>query len=141
MDREKKRSDVCSSGCIEDVCELGFVEDIARLTRENTAYRKVVYTAPQMQLVLMSITPTDEGIEAEVHEHSTQFFRVETGRGKAHVDWTVHIPLLAGVSLIVPAGTRHEILNTSDTEPLKLYTIYCPPVHPRRFVQQRRARK
>ncbi len=115
---------------MDEVCGFPFAEDVARLTRENTAYRKVVYTDPQMQLVLMSIEPTDEGIEVEVHEYTTQFFLVEAGRGTALLDGIVHVPLSEGTGLIVPARALHEVLNTSETESLKIYTIYCPPVHP-----------
>tara|TARA_B110000908_G_C10250763_1_gene451896 strand:- start:952 stop:1413 length:462 start_codon:yes stop_codon:yes gene_type:complete len=95
----------------------------------NQDYRKVIYTDPKQQLVLMSLN-VGEDIPAEIHD-GTQLYRIEKGNGSATV-WDKEkssIPLTKGVGLIVPAGTCHYIKNNSLTEPLKLYTIYSPPQH------------
>jgi len=102
-----------------------FHANIEELTIDNTDYRRVLYTAPHNQLVLMSLLPGEE-IGAEVH-HVDQFFRVEQGEGQAVVDGREY-PLADGIALIVPAGLRHNIVNTGK-EPLKLYTIYSPANH------------
>jgi len=103
----------------------GFVQDIERKAVENDAFRRVLYTARYCQLVLMALKAGEE-IGAEVHTLD-QFFRVEEGRGEAVLDG-VRTPIKAGFAVVVPAGTRHNIVNTGSG-PLKLYTIYSPPNH------------
>lgn len=103
----------------------GFVQDIEGLAAENGDFRRVLYTAKNCQLVLMSLKPTEE-IGAEVH-HLDQFFRVEEGSGEAILDG-VRTPIRAGSAIVVPAGANHNIVNTGGV-PLKLYTIYAPPNH------------
>ena len=103
----------------------GFVQDIEGIATENEAFRRVLYTAKNCQLVVMALKPGEE-IGAEVH-HLDQFFRVEAGRGEAVLDG-VRTAIRAGFAVLVPAGTNHNIVNTG-TEPLKLYTIYSPPNH------------
>jgi mannose-6-phosphate isomerase-like protein (cupin superfamily) len=103
----------------------GFVEDIEALSVENLHFRRVLYTAKNCQLVLMSLKPTEE-IGMEVHELD-QFFRVEEGSGEAILDG-VRRPISAGSAIVVPAGANHNIINTG-TVPLKLYTLYAPPNH------------
>ena len=103
----------------------GFVQDIEGIATENEAFRRVLYTAKNCQLVVMALKPGEE-IGAEVH-HLDQFFRVEVGTGQAVLDG-VRTAIRAGFAVIVPAGTNHNIVNTG-TEPLKLYTIYSPPNH------------
>ena len=103
----------------------GYVENIEQLTLENDNFRKVLYTAKHSQLVLMSLKP-GEDIGAEVHELD-QFLRVEAGEGKAVLDGVEH-PVKDGSAIVVPAGTEHNVINTSDEE-MKLYTIYSPPEH------------
>lgn len=105
----------------------GYYSNIENLTRENENFRKVVYTAQHSQLVLMSLKPGEE-IGAEVHEEQDQFFRFESGTGKAMVDNTEY-EVGDGDVVIVPAGSKHNVINTSATEPLKMYTLYCPPHH------------
>lgn len=96
-------------------------------TRKNTDFRRVLYTAPHSQLVLMCIPPGDE-IGEETHLLSDQFFRIESGEG--HVDINGHIHLVEdGSAVIVPAGALHNVINSSSTKPLKLYTLYSPPHH------------
>lgn len=103
----------------------GFVESIEDLAVQNTDFRRVLYTAKHCQLVLMAL-PAGEEIGAEVHKLD-QFFRVEEGAGKAVLDG-VESPIRAGFAILVPAGAKHNIVNTG-TAPLKLYTLYSPPNH------------
>lgn len=103
----------------------GFVTDIEKETLENEHFRKVLYTASYMQLVVMSIQP-GEDIGEEVHGQD-QFIRVEAGEGKAVLDGTEHA-LKDDSATVIPAGTKHNIVNTGAT-PLKLYTLYAPPHH------------
>ncbi len=103
----------------------GFVENIEDLAVKNTDFRRVLYTAKHSQLVLMALKAGEE-IGAEVHKLD-QFFRVEEGTGEAVLDG-VRSPLRAGFATVVPAGAKHNIINTG-TGPLKLYTVYSPPNH------------
>lgn len=132
-----------------------FYANLEELTIANNAYRNVQFTEPQgyLQLVLMSLQPGEE-IGREVHPDTTQFFRVEAGTGLAVVDDVVsgvvsggsasgaraikktEYKLQNGTGLIVPAGHYHNIINTSKTEKLKLYTIYAPAHHPPGTYQQ-----
>ncbi len=104
-----------------------FYEDIEKNTLENDSYRKVVYTG-KMQFVYMSIKPLDD-IHMETHDDHDQFFRFEGGIGKAIIDGKEY-EIKDGIGLIVPAGVSHRIINTSEKESLKLYSIYSPPEHP-----------
>ena len=103
----------------------GFVENIEDLAVKNTDFRRVLYTAKHSQLVLMALKAGEE-IGAEVHKLD-QFFRVEEGPGEAVLDG-VRTALQAGFAIVVPAGAKHNIINTG-TAPLKLYTLYSPPNH------------
>ncbi len=103
----------------------GFVQDIESLAVNNDAFRRVLYTAKHCQLVLMALKPKEE-IGAEVHKLD-QFFRVEQGNGEAVLDG-VRTTIRAGFAVLVPAGARHNIINTGDV-PLRLYTLYSPPNH------------
>lgn len=105
----------------------GFCTNIEKDTLENKNYRKVIYTGKNMQLVLMTLQPGEE-IGMEVHDDHDQFFRIESGEGKCIIDDNEY-KLEDGVVIIVPAGANHNVINTSLTEELKLYTIYAPPVH------------
>lgn len=104
----------------------GYEGHIEKLTLENNNFRKVLYTAKFSQLVLMSLKPNEE-IGEEIHD-GDQFFRFEKGRGKAILDG-VSQDVKDGDTVIVPAGTKHNIINGSDIDPLKLYTLYSPPHH------------
>ncbi len=103
----------------------GFVQDIEGLAIWNEAFRQVLYTARSCQIVLMALKPQEE-IGAEVHQLD-QFFRVEEGAGVAVLDG-VRTPIRAGFAVLVPAGAKHNIINTG-AEPLKLYTLYAPQNH------------
>ncbi len=104
----------------------GYTGNIEQETLENEAFRKVLYTSAYMQLVVMSI-PAGESIGEETHGQD-QFLRIEEGEGKAVLDGVEHV-LTDGFAVVVPAGTVHNIWNTSDSEPLKLYSLYAPPHH------------
>jgi len=113
----------------------GFVQDIEALAVKNSDFRQVLYTAKHCQLVLMALKPAEE-IGAEVHKLD-QFFRVEEGSGEAEMDG-VRTAIRAGFAVVVPAGVKHNIINTG-TVPLKLYTIYAPPNHRDDVVHHTRA--
>jgi mannose-6-phosphate isomerase-like protein (cupin superfamily) len=113
----------------------GFVQDIESLAGKNEDFRRVVYTAKNCQLVLMSLKPREE-IGAEVHKLD-QFFRVEKGTGEAVLDG-IKTAIREGFAVLVPAGTKHNIINTGIF-PLKLYTLYAPPNHRDEVVHHTRA--
>jgi mannose-6-phosphate isomerase-like protein (cupin superfamily) len=113
----------------------GYVQDMESAAIGNDDFRQVLYTARNCQLVVMALKPQEE-IGAEVHQLD-QFFRIEQGQGEAVLDG-VKIAIKAGYALVVPAGARHNIINTG-TEPLKLYTIYSPPNHRDGVVHHTRA--
>ncbi len=104
----------------------GYVVNIEQLSLKNNYFRKVLYTAKNSQLVVMSLKPKEE-IGAEVHQLD-QFIRCEAGVGKAILDGMEH-SISDGFVVVVPAGTRHNIINTSTEKPMKLYTLYSPPNH------------
>lgn len=106
----------------------GFHADIEAETISNSNFRKVLFTGAHSQLVVMNLNP-NEDIGMEVHGNVDQFFRFEAGEGKAILNGE-EILFKANDVVIVPAGTKHNIINTSSTEPLKLYTIYSPANHP-----------
>lgn len=103
----------------------GFVQNIESIAVKNKEFRRVLYTAKSCQLVVMALKPKEE-IGAEVH-NLDQFFRVEEGTGEAMLD-SVRTAISAGFAVLVPAGTKHNIINTGSV-PLKLYTLYAPPNH------------
>jgi mannose-6-phosphate isomerase-like protein (cupin superfamily) len=104
----------------------GFVANIETLTEQNNDFRRVLYTGKNLQLVLMAIQP-GEDIGEEVHEDRDQFFRVEKGAGEIWIDGNSS-QISGDVAMIVPAGARHNVVNTGD-QPLLLYTLYAPPEH------------
>lgn len=104
----------------------GFTGNIEKLTQDNTDFRRVLYTGKYLQLVLMSLDPGEE-IGEEVHHDGDQFFRVEQGAGEIRIDGNV-TPVAADDAIVVPAGARHNLVNTGG-EPLRVYTIYGPPEH------------
>lgn len=104
----------------------GFVANIEKLTEQNNDFRRVLYTGKNLQLVLMAIQP-GEDIGEEVHADRNQFFRVEKGVGEIWIDGHSS-QISSDVAMIVPAGARHNVVNTGD-QPLLLYTLYAPPEH------------
>lgn len=105
----------------------GFHGDIEKDTLENSNFRKVLYTGKHSQLVLMSLAPGEE-IGLETHPDNDQFFRFEAGEGKCIIDGNEY-EVGDGVAIIIPAGAKHNVINTSATEALKMYTIYSPAHH------------
>jgi mannose-6-phosphate isomerase-like protein (cupin superfamily) len=103
----------------------GYIKNLESQTLSNTNFRQVIYTAKHCQLVLMALKP-DEDIGEEVHTLD-QFFRVEEGSGDAVLDG-VSTAIKSGFTVLVPAGTKHNIINTGKNS-MKLYTLYSPPNH------------
>ena len=103
----------------------GFIKNIEDISIKNEEFRQVLYTAENIQLVVMSLKPKEE-IGMEIHELD-QFFRVEEGTGEALLEG-ISTNISAGFAVLVPAGTNHNIINTGSV-PLKLYTLYAPPNH------------
>jgi mannose-6-phosphate isomerase-like protein (cupin superfamily) len=114
----------------------GFIESIEDRTAANSDYRRVIYTAQHLQLVLMSLGAGEE-IGEEVHEESDQFFRVETGSGEVLMNG-IATAIKGGYAIVIPAGVRHNIRNTGHT-PLQMYTLYAPPHHADATVHATRA--
>ncbi len=104
----------------------GYIGDIETLTKENTNFRKVLYTGEESQLVLMSI-PVGGEIGMEVHRENDQFFRFEAGEGKVIING-VETSVKDGTAVVVPKGAEHNVVNVGETD-LKLYTIYSPAHH------------
>jgi len=105
----------------------GFNTNIEEDTLANNNFRKVLYTGKHSQLVLMCLKPKQE-IGLEIHTDNDQFFRIENGQGKCIIDSNEY-ELGDGSAIVVPAGANHNVINTSETEELKLYTIYSPAHH------------
>jgi mannose-6-phosphate isomerase-like protein (cupin superfamily) len=104
-----------------------FIDNIKEVTEDNNYYRRVLATTPNMQLVVMSLQPFQE-IGMEVHPYNTQFIRVESGHGLAIID-DIEYVLYDDTAIVIPLNTKHNIINISSTQKLKLYTIYSPPHH------------
>ncbi len=115
----------------------GYSVDIERATLENDDFRRVLYTAPHSQVVVMSIEPGGE-IGMERHDTGDQFIRVEEGEGEAILDGERH-ELRDGTALVIPSGTEHNVINTSRSDPLRLYTVYSPAQHPDGTVHRTKA--
>ena len=115
----------------------GFCSNIEKDTLDNENFRKVVYTGKHSQLVLMTLQPNEE-IGMETHADNDQFFRFEKGQGKVFIDGNEY-EVKDGSAVIVPAGAQHNVVNTSATDKLKLYTIYSPAHHVDGIVRATRA--
>lgn len=115
----------------------GYKSNIEKDTLKNKNFRKVLYTASHCQLVLMSLKPKEE-IGAEVHPDNDQFFRFEAGRGRVEIDGNKYT-VKDGDAVVIPAGAKHNVINTSATEDLKMYTIYSPPHHKDQIVRKTKA--
>jgi mannose-6-phosphate isomerase-like protein (cupin superfamily) len=112
----------------------GFTTKLEKETLQNDSFRKVLYTAKYSQLVLMNLQPKEE-IGMETHDENDQFFRFESGQGKCIIDG-IEYEVKDGDAVMVPSGAKHNVINTSDTEALKLYTIYSPPNHKDGVIRQ-----
>ena len=106
----------------------GYVNNLERDTMRNRDFRRVVYTGPNLQLVLMTLQP-GESIGMEVHEGHDQFIRVEAGTGVVVLDGR-ESPLSSGSAVVIPANVEHNVINTSTSDSLRMYTLYAPPEHP-----------
>lgn len=115
----------------------GYIINIEEKTLQNGYFREVLFTGPNSQLVVMSLLP-NEDIGMEVHDHVDQFFRVESGVGKVIMNGEEHA-ISDGTAIVVPAGTEHNIINTSSDKKLKLYTIYTPPNHKDKIIHKTKA--
>lgn len=115
---------------------LGYVEALERQTKDNRDFRRVLFTAGHLQLVLMALRAGEE-IGSEVHATHDQFFRIEKGKGEIRIDGA-RIRVGAGDAILVPAGVRHNLTNTGKRR-LRLYTLYAPPNHADHLVEQTRA--
>lgn len=115
----------------------GFKSNIEKDTLKNKNFRKVLYSGQHLQLVLMSLKPKEE-IGLETHPENDQFLRFEGGRGRVTIDKTTY-NVKDGDAVIVPAGAKHNVINMSAGEDLKLYTIYAPPHHKDQIVRKTKA--
>ena len=116
----------------------GYVGRIEKITEKNKNFRQVLFTGKHLQLVVMCLQPEEE-IGNEVHSDVDQFFRIEEGSAQFVLEGSEkHLPD-AGDKVVVPAGIYHNVINTSSTEPLKLYTVYTPPQHPDGTVHKTKA--
>lgn len=115
----------------------GYSTDLEKATENNTDFRRVLYTGKHSQLVLMVLLPGEE-IGEEVHKNIDQFFRFEKGKGAVVIDGK-KMPVKNGSGVIVPAGARHNVINTSKSDKLKLYTIYSPPEHQDKVIRHTKA--
>lgn len=112
----------------------GFHTNIEQKTLKNEHYREVLFTTDRSQLVVMSLKPGEE-IPTEVHEDHDQFIRVEAGEGVVVMDGE-KIQVGDGSAVVIPAGVKHNVYNASDSESLRLYTLYTPPEHPDKVIDQ-----
>jgi mannose-6-phosphate isomerase-like protein (cupin superfamily) len=112
----------------------GFTANLEEETLKNTDFRRVLYTGKFSQLVLMCLKPKEE-IGAETHDDVDQFFRFEEGEGVVVID-NVKTVVKDGSGVVVPSGAKHNVVNTSKTKALKLYTIYSPPEHQDKVVRR-----
>jgi mannose-6-phosphate isomerase-like protein (cupin superfamily) len=115
----------------------GYVTNIEQKSLENNYFREVLFTGPYSQLVVMALKP-GEDIGLETHDDVDQFIRVEAGQGVALLNGEKH-ELEDGSAVVIPAGTEHNIINRSQSEPLKLYTVYTPPNHPDGTIHKNKA--
>lgn len=105
----------------------GFKINIEAAAVDNNNFRKVLYTSKHSQLVLMSLKPKEE-IGEETHPDNDQFFRIESGKGKCVIDGNEY-EIRSGDAVVIPAGARHNLINSNDVDELKMYTIYSPAHH------------
>lgn len=125
----KKENDFLKIFLNEDNNSSFDVRNIEDETKNNDNFRKVLFTGKNIQLVLMSLNPNEE-IGNEVHNDTDQFFRIDEGEGKVIINNDEEINIKDGSSIIIGMGVYHNIINTSSTKKLKLYSLYTPPHHP-----------
>ncbi|HEX6377478.1 MAG TPA: cupin domain-containing protein [Nitrososphaeraceae archaeon] len=105
----------------------GYKTNIEKETIDNKNFRKVLYTSKHIQLVLMTLQPGEE-IGEEVHDENDQFFRIESGHGKCIIDDNKY-EITDGDAIVIPTGSKHNIINVDANTDLKMYTLYAPPHH------------
>ena len=120
----------------------GWVGNIEAAAKGNSYFREVLFTAQNLQLVVMSLEPGEE-IGIEMHDHLEQFIRIESGRavvtmGPSKDEIAETHDMESDWAVIIPGGTWHNVINTGDG-PLKLYTIYAPPQHPQGTIHKTKA--
>ncbi|MGI5827422.1 MAG: cupin domain-containing protein [Patescibacteria group bacterium] len=115
----------------------GYIDNIEKQTLENENFRKVLFTGPNSQLVVMTLQPKEE-IGMETHDDIDQFIRIEKGQGKAILN-SEETEVKDDFAIVIPAGTEHNIINTSETEKMKLYTVYSPAEHPEGTIHKTKA--
>lgn len=111
----------------------GFKINIEKTAKDNSNFRKVLYTSRHSQLVLMSLQPKEE-IGEEIHPDNDQFFRIESGHGKCIIDGNEY-EIEDGDAIVIPSGAKHNIINTATDSALKMYTIYSPAHHKDKLVR------
>lgn len=116
----------------------GYVGSIEKQTIKNDYFRQVIFTGKHCQLVVMCLQGGEE-IGNEVHPEVDQFFRIEEGEAKFVFNGSEEHVVKDGDAVVVPAGTFHNVINTSKTKKLKLYTVYSPPNHPAGTVHKTKA--
>ena len=114
-----------------------YVDNIETQTLQNNYFRKVLFTGKNEQLVVMSLKP-GENIGMEIHPNTDQFIRIEHGTGKVILDGEESV-VEDDFAIVITAGTEHDLINTSETKDLKLYTVYGPPNHPEGTVHETKA--
>jgi mannose-6-phosphate isomerase-like protein (cupin superfamily) len=126
------------AGCNEDEKMIGYAGPIEKTTLNNNNFRQVLYTGKHSQLVVMSLQPGEE-IGRELHQDVDQFFRIEQGNAKFIIDDKREYLATDGDAVLIPAGTYHNVINISAAQPLKLYSVYSPPIHPERTLHKTKA--
>jgi mannose-6-phosphate isomerase-like protein (cupin superfamily) len=116
----------------------GYIVAIEKKTLANNYFRQVLFTGKYAQLVVMCLQPGEE-IGNEVHKKVDQFFRIEKGQAAFVFGGKEKHLAKNGDAVIGPAGTYHNVINTSKTAKLKLYTLYSPPNHPDKTVHKTKA--
>ena len=127
---------------IKDYGPEPFVIDIEKATIQNNTFRTALWTGNHLQFTLMSIN-VGEDIGLEIHPNLDQFIRIEQGEGLSKMgirkdNLNIQKRVTDGYAIFVPAGTWHNVINTGR-RPLKLYSIYAPPQHPKGTVQKTKA--
>lgn len=116
---------------------FGYFDNIEQETRENANFRKVLYTGAYSQLVVMCLKPGEE-IGLEEHDGHDQFIRIEAGHAEVILG-EEKFDAQDDDAFIIPSGIKHNVTNTSQTEDLKLYTIYSPAEHEDGLVEEEKA--
>jgi mannose-6-phosphate isomerase-like protein (cupin superfamily) len=126
------------AGCGQDEEVIGYAGPIEKTTLNNSYFRQVLFTGTHSQLVVMCLQPGEE-IGREMHQDVDQFFRIEQGNAKFIIGDKKEYLATDGDAVLIPAGTYHNVINLSAAQPLKLYSVYSPPIHPEGTVHKTKA--